>query len=210
MRTILDYINIKPTDEKILTENPKFNKVSDDMELKRPQQQDFEMTEFSLFQDEAKLKDAVSTLWENGFSTTQISTFTSHDGNLLDHFGELKESKLGEGLLLGITIGIVAGGIFGWASGYEFFTPFRSLPIPRFFNLLLFSVIWGFIGGVLGALIGRSIPEYQEKEYETRLAEGTMLVLVKTTDHGRARIARRILTDHGGRCITPDQIRKAG
>lgn len=210
MRTILDALNIKPTDEKILSDHPKFNKVTEDMEGKRPREQEYEMTVFSLFSDEAKLKNAVSTLWENGFGTSEISTYTSHDGNLLDHIGGLKESKLGEGLLLGITLGIVGGAIFGFASGYEFFTPFRQFPMPRFFNLVLFSVIWGFIGGVLGALIGRSIPEYQEKEYETILAEGSMLVLVKTTDHGRARIARRILGDHGGMIISPEQIRKAG
>lgn len=209
MRTILDALNIKPIDEKLMTDHPEFNKVSESMEGKRSWEQEFEKTEFSLFSDEAKLKDAVSTLWENGFATKQISTYTSHDGNLLDHIGGLKESKLGEGLLLGISIGIVGGAIFGWASGYEFFTPFRSIPIPRFFNLVLFSVIWGFIGGVLGALIGRSIPEYQEAEYETLLAEGSMLVLVKSVDPERAVIARRILTEHGGVSIAPEQIRKA-
>jgi hypothetical protein len=209
MRTILDYLNIKPTDEKLLSGNPKFNKVSEDMELKRPRQQDLEVSEFSVFRDEAKLKEAVSTLWENGFLPNEISTYTSHEGSLLDHSGALKESKLGEGLLLGITIGIVSGALFGWLSGYEFFTPFRAIPIPRFFSLVLFSVIWGFVGGVVGALVGRSIPEYKEETYETKLKSGEMLVIVKTTEHARVRIARRILRDHGGVSIVPEKIRKA-
>ncbi len=209
MRTVLDYLNIKPTDEKLLTENPEFNKVSDNMEGKRPNEQNFEMTEFSIFNDEKKLKDAVSRLWDNGFQTSEISTYTSHDGNLLDHFGGLKESKLGEGLLLGVSIGIVGGAIFGFISGTEFFTPFRAISIPRFFNLVLFSVIWGFVGGVIGALVGRSIPEYKEEEYETILAEGSMLVLVKTTDPTHARFARRILQQHGGISIAPEKLRVA-
>ena len=93
MRTILDAVNIKPTDEKLLTESPEFNGVTEDMEMKSPGFADQELSEFSLFSDEAKLKNAVSILWENGFPTNQISTYTAHDGNLLDHFGELKESS---------------------------------------------------------------------------------------------------------------------
>src|SRR5690554_3312092 len=142
MRTILDYLNIKPTDEKILTANPRFHKASEDMELKQPEQQAFEMTEFTVFRDEARLKEAVSTLVENGFLHSEISTYVSHDGSLLDHKGKLKESKLGEGLLLGIAIGSVAGALFGLLSSSEFFTPFRAVPIPRFFSMVLFAVIW--------------------------------------------------------------------
>lgn len=209
MRSILDALNIIPSDEKIVSEHPEFNKVTEDMELKKADQPAHELTEFSVFHDQAKLKDAVSTLVENGFLHSEISTYVSHDGNLLDHRGALKESKLGEGLLLGVVVGVISGAIFGFGTGQEFFTPFRAIPMPRFFSLVLFSVIWGFIGGVLGALIGRSIPEYQEEKYETSLPSGSMLVIVKVLEPEHAQTARRILEEYGGQTVNPEQLRKA-
>lgn len=198
-----------PSDEKITSNHPEFNKVTEDMEQKKPRQPDLELTEFSVFHDQEKLKDGVSALVENGFLHSEISTYTSHDGNLLDHRGGLKESKLGEGLLLGVAVGIVGGAIFGFSTGQEFFTPFRAIPVPRFFSLVLFSVIWGFIGGVIGALIGRSIPEYREEKYETTLPSGDMLVIVKVLEPEHALTARRILSEHGGKPISPESLRKA-
>lgn len=209
MRSVLDVLNMVPSDEKILTQNPEFNQVTEGMELKPRLQQEMETTEFAVFRDKATLEGAVDHLVREGFLHSEIYTFVSHDGNLLDHSGGLKESKLGEGLIFGVVIGVTAGALFGWLTGYGFSTPFTSVAMPRFFSLLLFAVIWGFIGGMLGALIGRSIPEYQESKYETNLPDGTILLILKIAGEARAALAHQVLKAHGAELVTPDQIRRA-
>jgi len=209
MRSILDTVNIIPSDEKLLTDHPEINKVTEDMELKLPSQPHSETTEFAIFRTQEDLEGAVNHLVENGYTHSELSTFTSHKGSLLDHRGSLKESKIGEGLLLGIIVGALSGAIYGWSTDYQFFTPFRAFPMPRFFSLVLLAVVWGFVGGVLGLLIGRSIPEYKEEKYETNLENGTILLMVKVAEAARARLARRVFKAHGGESISPEQMRKA-
>lgn len=209
MRSILDALNIIPSDEKILTRHPEFNQISESWELKPRLQQETETAEFAVFHDKASLEGAVDHLVRDGFLHSEIYTFVSHEGSLLDHRGGLKESKLGEGLVLGVLIGVTAGAIFGWLTGYGFNTPFRAIEIPRFFSLFLWAVIWGFIGGKLGALIGRSIPEYKESSYETNLPDGTILVILKVVEPERAEQARTVVKAHGGQIVSPEEIRKA-
>ncbi len=209
MRSILDVLNILPSDEELLTRNPQFNQVTEGMELKPRLQQELESTQFATFTDKAQLEEVVQHLVKDGFLHSEIYTFVAKGGSLLDHPGNLKESKMGEGLLFGVAIGVAAGAIFGWLTGLGFSTPFLTVPIPRFFSLVVGAVIWGFIGGIFGTLIGRSIPEYKESRYETNLPDGTILLVLKVFEPVRARLARSILHAHGAKLVKPEEIRKA-
>ena len=50
-------------------------------------------------------------------------------------------------------------------------------------------------GGLVGALIGLGIPEYEAKRYEGRIHDGGILISVHTDNADEIRIAREVFTE---------------
>ena len=76
--------------------------------------------------------------------------------------------------------------------------PFRawghSSPLARSLALSGAAVI-GAAGGLTGALIGMGIPEYEAKQYESKLRQGNVLLSVHVDDTEEAKLVRQIMTE---------------
>lgn len=159
-----------------------------------------------VFQTPAKLKQAMERLTEQGFHGDEISVHTSHHGNLLD---DRQESKMGEGIVVGAIAGVVIGVLLCLLAGIEPASLQSSGPLHTVWSALACGMVGGMLGGVTGALIGRGIPEYQVADYDTNLAEGSIVVKVEVNDLNRALRAKAILEFYGGRSVDHQEIQRS-
>jgi len=67
----------------------------------------------------------------------------------------------------------------------------------------------GTIGGIMGALIGLGIPEYEAKRYEGRIRRGSILLSAHCDDSDWAKRARNILSQTGAEDIASTGESKA-
>ena len=59
----------------------------------------------------------------------------------------------------------------------------------------------GAAGGLIGALVGVGIPEYEAKQYEGRLRKGHLLLSVHSDDSTWAKKAEEVLKKSGGQDV---------
>ena len=156
----------------------------------------------ALFKDAPSAREALIKLEAIGFTEKQISVVATDD-SLGQSFHLEKGSKVAEGT----SIGASTGGIIGAISAGLIAT--GSLVIPGV-NLLVYgsaiAALAGVgagatIGGLTGALIGLGIPEYEAKQYEDQVKEGSVLVAVEAPNANRANIAKELLEYEGGHQI---------
>ena len=57
------------------------------------------------------------------------------------------------------------------------------------------AAIGGAVGGLAGALIGLGIPEYEAKQYESKLRTGNVLIAVHIDDAEEATLVRQIMEE---------------
>jgi hypothetical protein len=57
------------------------------------------------------------------------------------------------------------------------------------------AAIGGAVGGLAGGLIGLGIPEYEAKQYETKLLSGNILIAVHIDDAEEATLVRQIMEE---------------
>ena len=118
-----------------------------------------------------------------------------------------KHTKAPEGATAGAGAGGVVGGVLGWLVGIG------SLAIPGvgpfiaagpILAALSGTAIGAAVGGVTGSLIGLGIPEYEVKNYEKKLKEGSILISVHTNNEEteRRKHARQIFKDNGASDIS--------
>jgi hypothetical protein len=60
----------------------------------------------------------------------------------------------------------------------------------------------GFVGGVVGALVGMGIPEYEAKRYEGRIKEGGILVSIHCDNSEWVSRAKDLLKETGAEDIS--------
>src|SRR5205085_16606 len=138
----------------------------------------------------------VGALKDSGFRTTDISFLTAENVGSKD-FGHRKSTKAPEGAVVGAVSGVLAGGTLGYleAAGTVSVPLLMSLssggPWNSFFAV---AGVLGIVGGVVGALIGLDIPEYEAKRYEGRKHKGGILLSVHCDDAQWAERARKILS----------------
>ncbi len=158
---------------------------------------------FGIYSDSPQVEEAVDTLRLDGFRVEDLSVLVPESSGWKSLAHE-KSSKAPEGAATGMGAGAVIGGALGWLAGIGL------LSIPEFGPLLAAGPIIGALagagamgtaGGIAGALIGLSIPEYEARRYAGRLKEGGILVSVHCDDAEWVKRARTILRATGARDI---------
>lgn len=151
---------------------------------------------FGIYPDQLTAEDAVDTLKDAGFRTTDISVLFPDNQGTKD-FAHEKHTKAPEAAVTGGSSGAIIGGALGWLAGIG------ALAIPGAGAFIaagpLMATLGGIgvgsaIGGLTGALIGVGIPEYEAKRYEGRIKRGSILLSVHCDDADWARRAKNILT----------------
>jgi len=154
---------------------------------------------FGIYPDQLTAEDAVDSLKDAGFRSTDISVLFPDNQGTKD-FAHERHTKAPEGAVAGGSSGAVIGGALGWLAGIG------ALAIPGvgpfiaagpIMGLLGGIGVGGAIGGVTGALIGLGIPEYEAKRYEGRIRRGGILLSVHCDDPSWAKRARNLLYQTG-------------
>jgi len=154
---------------------------------------------YGIYPDQLTAEDAVDSLKDSGFRSTDISVLFPDNQGTKD-FAHEKHTKAPEAAVTGGTSGAVIGGALGWLAGIG------ALAIPGVGPFIaagpIMAMLGGIgvgtaIGGLAGALIGLGIPEYEAKRYEGRIRRGGILLSVHCDDPDWARRAKNILNQTG-------------
>lgn len=154
---------------------------------------------FGIYPDQLTAEDAVDSLKDVGFRSTDISVLFPDNQGTKD-FAHEKHTKAPEGAVTGGGSGAVIGGALGWLAGIG------ALAIPGAGPFIAAGPLMGMLGGIgvgtaigglTGALIGLGIPEYEARRYEGRIRRGGILLSVHCDDPDWAKRARNILYQTG-------------
>jgi hypothetical protein len=154
---------------------------------------------FGIFSSGLQVEEASDTLRLEGFRGTDISILFPDNTGSKDLAHE-KSTKAPEGAVAGMGSGAILGGALGWLAGIG------ALAIPAVGPLVAAGPILGAlagagavgtVAGLIGAMIGLSIPEYEAKRYDGRLKKGGILLSVHCDDADWTKRAKRILADTG-------------
>lgn len=126
----------------------------------------------------------VEALRVSGFPNNDISVlFPDKEGSR--DFAHEHHTKAPEGATAGGVAGMGIGAVLGWVAGIGAIAipgvgPFIAAgPIVA---ALSGAAIGGATGGILGALVGMGIPEFEAKQYESKIRSGNILISVHTED----------------------------
>jgi len=154
---------------------------------------------FGIYPDQLTAEDAVDTLKDAGFRSTDISVLFPDNQGTRD-FAHEKHTKAPEGAVTGGSSGAVIGGALGWLAGIG------ALAIPGIGPFIAAGPIMGMLGGIgvgtaigglTGALIGLGIPEYEARRYEGRIRRGGILLSVHCDNTEWSNSAKNILHQTG-------------
>ena len=158
---------------------------------------------FGIASDRPQAERIATSLQAAGFTGSDISVlFPDKDGTR--DFAHEKNTKAPEGAATGAGTGGLLGGGLGWLVGIG------TLAIPGLGPFVAAGPIMAAmsgaaagaaVGGLSGALIGMGIPEYEAKQYESKLKEGNVLISVHTEDADDRRVAKDILEQEGAEGI---------
>jgi len=166
---------------------------------------------FGIYPDQLTAEDAVDTLKDIGFRSTDISVLFPDNQGTKD-FAHEKHTKAPEVAVAAGSSGAVIGGALGWLAGIG------ALAIPGVGPFIAAGPIMGMLGGIgvggaigglAGALIGLGIPEYEAKRYEGRIRRGGILLSVHCDDSDWAKRARNILYQTGAEDVSSTGEAKA-
>jgi len=135
-----------------------------------------------MIESETTAAAIVDELRTAGFSGSDISVLLPDKAGTRD-FAHEKNTKAPEGAATGAATGGVLGGAVGWLAGIG------ALAIPGVGPFVAAGPIMAALGGaavgaatggITGSLIGLGMPEYEAKQYETKIRGGNILVSVHT------------------------------
>jgi hypothetical protein len=160
-------------------------------------------TVFCLAKDNLHAVRILTRLQREGFGGGDVSVLHS-DGR--GNISTDNATKAPEGAVAGAGTGAILGGAVGWLAGVGL------LAIPGLGPLIAAGPILatlsglalgGAAGGLTGGLIGLGVPEYEAKEYQTRLQEGKVLIAVLVNDQtdAAARV-RTVMGEEQGEAIS--------
>jgi len=166
---------------------------------------------FGIFPDQLTAEDAIDSLKDAGFRSTDISILFPDNQGTKD-FAHEKHTKAPEGAVTGGSSGMVIGGALGWLAGIG------ALAIPGIGPFIAAGPLMGMLGGIgvggaigglAGALIGLGIPEYEAKRYEGRIKRGGILLSVHCDNSDWAHRAKGILNQTGAEDVASTGEAKA-
>jgi hypothetical protein len=159
---------------------------------------------FGIYHTRDAAEEAVDALRRAHFRNTDISALFPDNTGTKD-FAHEKNTKAPEGATTGAASGAVAGGVLGWLAGIGLLAipgigPFIAAgPIV---TALAGAGALGTFGGIVGALVGMGIPEYEAKRFEGRVKNGGILLSVHCDDHDWVKRAGEILKGTGAEDIS--------
>jgi hypothetical protein len=159
---------------------------------------------FGIYHTRDAAEEAVDALRNAHFRNTDISALFPDNAGTKD-FAHEKNTKAPEGATTGAASGAVAGGVLGWLAGVGLLAipgigPFIAAgPIMA---ALAGAGALGTVGGIVGALVGMGIPEYEARRYEGRVKHGGILLSVHCDDHDWVKRAGEILKRTGAEDVS--------
>ena len=149
---------------------------------------------FGIAKSEAQAARIVGDLKSSGFLEGDISVLFPDKEGTRD-FAHEKGTKMPEGAATGAATGGVLGGTVGLLAGIG------ALAIPGLGPFIAAGPIMAALsgaaagaaaGGLTGALVGLGIPEYEAKQYESKVKGGNVLISVHTDDSTQRSRAKEI------------------
>ncbi len=129
-----------------------------------------------------------------GFTNNDISALLPDKRGTKD-FAHEHNTKAPEGATAGGVAGLGVGAALGWLAGIG------SLAIPGVGPFIAAGPIMAALGGaavgtaaggVIGALVGMGIPEFEAKRYDEKIKTGNILISVHTEDSKQRDVAKDI------------------
>jgi hypothetical protein len=136
----------------------------------------------------------IDSLKVAGFSNNDISALLPDKRGTKD-FAHEHNTKAPEGATTGGVAGLGVGAALGWLAGIG------ALAIPGAGPFIAAGPIMAALGGaavgtaaggVIGALVGMGIPEFEAKRYDAKIREGNILISVHTEDGKQRDVAKDI------------------
>jgi hypothetical protein len=154
-----------------------------------------ERTVMATFHNRTHLDDAVRALQYSDFRNDDIFLTKSHNGSVLDT--SLSIVSIAPFLVpLLIVVGFIIGNLLGLVTHEGYLSYFGISPFVDhsiITSMAAHGTVGAFMGGMLGTFYGMRIPEYQPWKYETSEPDGTLFLVVRTTNQEEVRIARQAM-----------------
>lgn len=139
-----------------------------------------------------------------GFLSDDISALLPDKRGTKD-FAHEHNTKAPEGATTGGVAGLGVGAAVGWLAGIG------ALAIPGVGPLIAAGPIMAALGGaavgtaaggIIGALVGLGIPEFEAKRYDAKIREGNILISVHTDDSKQRDAAKDVFKRHNAEDIS--------
>jgi hypothetical protein len=154
---------------------------------------------YCIAQNRRQAESIVAGLKESGFPNDAISVLLPDTSGTRD-FAHEQNTKLPEGTATGGVAGLGIGAILGWLAGIG------TLAIPGVGPFIAAGPIMAALGGaaigtaaggIIGALVGMGIPEYEAKLYDGKIRGGNTLISVHTDNSDQEKAAKEIYKHAG-------------
>lgn len=142
----------------------------------------------------SQAENIVDALKASGFTSDSISALMP-DKRTTKDFAHEHNTKAPEGATTGGVAGLGVGAALGWLAGIG------ALAIPGVGPFIAAGPIMAALGGaavgtaaggLVGALVGMGIPEFEAKRYDAKIREGNILISVHTEDSKQRDVAKDI------------------
>jgi hypothetical protein len=139
-------------------------------------------------------ENIVLELKQAGFTSDDISALLPDKRGTKD-FAHEHSTKAPEGATTGGAAGLGVGAAVGWLAGIG------ALAIPGVGPFIAAGPIMAALGGaavgtaaggIIGALVGLGIPEFEAKRYDAKIRQGNILISVHTEDGKQKDLAKDI------------------
>ena len=154
---------------------------------------------FGLAKSEGEASSIVDQLKVAGFSANDISALVPDRGGIR-RFAHEQHTKAPAGAALGGGNGLVLGAVFGWL------VAIGTLAVPELHPLVTAGPIiaalacagaGALIGGLIGAIFGLGVPQFEALQYNAKMEGGNILISVLTQNRAERERAKGIFKNAG-------------